>query len=128
MNFPNRHPLAGSGWSGYEPDVLLALDVRDVDALARRPGGCRVVHITPLLLEANRNYQTHGAYADRVAIDISGDVQAMLLVLIEECRRCMYSWRPGTLRPKEAGALRKYAAKRGKRIEKRPDASGTRDR
>jgi acetolactate synthase I/II/III large subunit len=89
MNFPNRHPLAGSGWSGYEPDFLLALDVRDVDALARRSGGCRVVHITPLLLEANRNYQTHGAYADKVAIDISGDVEATLPGLTEECRQRM---------------------------------------
>src|SRR5205814_6998761 len=30
MNFPNRHPLAGNGGPGYQPDVTLALEVQDI--------------------------------------------------------------------------------------------------
>ena len=30
MNFPSRHPLAGSGGQGYQPDVTLCLEVADI--------------------------------------------------------------------------------------------------
>ena len=35
MNFPTRHPLAGTGWPGYQPDVTLNLEVADILPQAR---------------------------------------------------------------------------------------------
>ena len=35
MNFPTRHPLAGNGWQGYQPDVTLNLEVADILPQAR---------------------------------------------------------------------------------------------
>src|SRR5262245_8490816 len=59
MNFPTRHPLAGLGYSGYRPDVTLALEVQDMAPVARDASarGAKTISISDLDLILKSNYQ-----------------------------------------------------------------------
>jgi thiamine pyrophosphate-dependent acetolactate synthase large subunit-like protein len=79
MNFPNRHPLAGNGGAGYQPDVTLALEVQDIltEARAARPRNAKVIHISAVSLSHKSNIQDFGHYAD-IDLDIGADAEATL--------------------------------------------------
>jgi thiamine pyrophosphate-dependent acetolactate synthase large subunit-like protein len=88
VSFPNRHPLAGSGGPGYEPDLVLALEVDDPPALvSSAPWAPRVITVSATGL-AQR-----GGMADddgvEAAVEICADVEATLPSLIDECRTLM---------------------------------------
>jgi thiamine pyrophosphate-dependent acetolactate synthase large subunit-like protein len=88
MNFPTRHPLAGTGWAGYQPDVTLNLEVSDILPQARvdRARGTKTIAITSMTLTHKSNIQDFGHYAD-IDLDIGADAQATLPALIEACKR-----------------------------------------
>ena len=88
MNFPTRHPLCGSGWPGYEPDVTLGLEVQDMSALARsaRDRGAKTISISTEELVQKSNYQDFQRMAD-VDVALAADAEATLPMLIDEVRR-----------------------------------------
>ncbi len=88
MNFPTRHPLAGTGWAGYQPDVTLNLEVGDILPQARidRPRGAKTIQITAVSISHKSNIQDFGHYAD-IDLDIGADAQATLPALIEEVKK-----------------------------------------
>ncbi len=88
MNFPTRHPLAGTGWQGYQPDVTLNLEVADILPQARvdRTRGAKTINVTAVSLFHKSNIQDFGHYAD-IDLDIGADAQATLPALIEEIKK-----------------------------------------
>ncbi len=88
MSFPNRHPLSGTGPAGYQPDVILFLEVSDVAAQTRQVHlrGGKVIQISSMNLFLKSNIQDAMHYAD-VDLDIGADSEATLPVLIEACKK-----------------------------------------
>jgi len=89
MNFPSRHPLAGTGGAGYQADVTLFLEVSDVSAAARtaKARGGKTVNITAMTLSHKSNIQDFGHYPADLDLDIGADAEATLPALIEECKK-----------------------------------------
>ncbi len=87
---PTRHPLAGNGGPGYQPDVVLCLEVTDVSGTARqaRARGGKTVRISSLGLFHRSNIQDFGKYAD-VDLDIGADAETTLPALTEACKRLL---------------------------------------
>jgi acetolactate synthase-1/2/3 large subunit len=88
MDFPNRHPLAGTGGPGYEPDVVLNLEVNDVSNTARaaRARNAKTISISSIDLSHKANIQEFGHYSE-VDLDIGADGEATLPALIEQCKK-----------------------------------------
>jgi thiamine pyrophosphate-dependent acetolactate synthase large subunit-like protein len=89
MEIANKHPLAGSGGPGYQPDVTLTLEVADVAAMARanRARGAKTINISSVDLFMKSNIQDFGHYAADLDLDIGGDAEATLPYLIEACKK-----------------------------------------
>jgi len=87
VNFPWRHPLYGRGGFGYEPDVILALEVNDMYNQARtaQRTGAKTISISSVDLFHGSNIHDYGRYAE-VDLSIAADAQATLPALIEEVR------------------------------------------
>ena len=92
MNFPNRHPLAGTGPAGYQPDVALCLEMNDLqnETRAARARNGKIISISALALSHKSNIQDFGHYAD-VDLDIGADAEATLPLLIEACKKLITS-------------------------------------
>lgn len=90
MNFPSRHPLNGSGGAGYEPDLVLGLEVNDMfgRAQAMKRAGGKSVGISSVELSHGTNIRDYGRYAE-VDLSIPADAEATLPALIEEVRQKM---------------------------------------
>jgi thiamine pyrophosphate-dependent acetolactate synthase large subunit-like protein len=103
MEFPNRHPLAGNGGTGYQPDVTLCLEINDVlpTARASRARGAKVINISAVTLSHKSNIQDFGHYAD-IDLDIGADAEATLPYLIEACKNLITADRKRAL--EERGA------------------------
>jgi acetolactate synthase I/II/III large subunit len=103
MNFPTRHPLAGTGGPGYEPDVTLNLEVGDILPQARidRARGAKTIQITSVSVSHKSNIQDFGHYAD-IDLDIGADAQATLPALIEEIKKQLTSDRKRALQERGA--------------------------
>ncbi len=103
MNFPTRHPLAGTGWPGYQPDVTLNLEVGDIlpQADIDRTRGAKTIQITSVSVSHKSNIQDFGHYAD-IDLDIGADAQATLPALIEECKKLITPDRKRTLQERGA--------------------------
>jgi thiamine pyrophosphate-dependent acetolactate synthase large subunit-like protein len=88
MDFPNRHPLAGTGGPGYEPDVTISLEVNDVSGTARaaRARNAKTISISSIDLSHKANIQEFGHYSE-VDLDIGADAEATLPALIEQCKK-----------------------------------------
>jgi thiamine pyrophosphate-dependent acetolactate synthase large subunit-like protein len=88
MDFPNRHPLAGNGGPGYEPDVTISLEVNDVSGTARaaRARNAKTISISSIDLSHKANIQEFGHYSE-VDLDIGADAEATLPALIEQCKK-----------------------------------------
>jgi acetolactate synthase I/II/III large subunit len=89
MEVPTRHTLAGGGGAGYQPDVVLCLEVADVAGIARaaRAQGVKSISISSVDLFMKSNIQDFGHYASDLDLDIGGDAEATLPELIEACRK-----------------------------------------
>jgi thiamine pyrophosphate-dependent acetolactate synthase large subunit-like protein len=103
MNFPNRHPLAGNGGQGYQPDVTLALEVQDIltEARAARTRSSKVIQISSVSLSHKSNIQDFGHYAD-IDLDIGADAEATLPYLIEACKKLITADRQRALKDRGA--------------------------
>jgi len=91
MNFPNRHPLAGTGGPGYQPDVTLCLEVSDATATARanHARGAKTINISSIDLFMKSNIQDFMHYASDLDLDIGADAEATLPALIEACNKLL---------------------------------------
>ncbi len=89
QSFPNRHPLAGNGGPGYQPDVTLCLEVSDVTGTARvaRARGAKTINISTIDLFMKSNIQDFMHYASDLDLDIGADAEATLPSLIEACKK-----------------------------------------
>jgi thiamine pyrophosphate-dependent acetolactate synthase large subunit-like protein len=98
MNFPTRHPLAGTGGPGYQPDVTLALEIADIqnEARAARARRAKVISISSVTLTHKSNIQDFGHYED-IDLDIGADGEATLPYLIEACKKLITADRRRTL-------------------------------
>jgi acetolactate synthase I/II/III large subunit len=98
MNFPSRHPLSGSGYPGYQPDVTLGLEVQDLSAVARAAAarGAKTISISSEDLFVKSNYQDFQRMAE-VDMAIAADAEATLPALIDEVRRQLTSDRKRAL-------------------------------
>ena len=87
VNFPWRHPLYGRGGFGYEPDVILALEVNDMynQVRAAQRTGAKTISISSVDLFHGSNIHDYGRYAE-LDLSIAADAQATLPALIEEVR------------------------------------------
>ncbi|HJT89980.1 MAG TPA: thiamine pyrophosphate-binding protein, partial [Bryobacteraceae bacterium] len=97
-NIPNRHPLSGNGGPGYQPDVILNLEVTDLSGVARaaRATGAKTIGISSLDLFHKSNIQDFGKYGD-VDLDIGADAETTLRPLIEACKRLITPGRKGAI-------------------------------
>src|ERR1019366_5004121 len=88
MDFPNRHPMAGTGWANYDPDVILNIEVNDVSNTARaaRTRNAKTISISSIDLSHKANIQEFGHYSE-VDLDIGADAEATLPALIEQCKK-----------------------------------------
>ncbi|HLK46531.1 MAG TPA: thiamine pyrophosphate-dependent enzyme [Bryobacteraceae bacterium] len=103
MNFPNRHPLAGTGGAGYQPDVILFLEVADPSNAARaaRARGAKTINVSSVDLFMKSNIQDFGHYAD-VDLDMGADGEATLPALTEACKKLITADRKRTLQDRGA--------------------------
>ncbi|MBV9507256.1 MAG: thiamine pyrophosphate-binding protein, partial [Acidobacteriia bacterium] len=87
-NFPTRHPLAGTGGPGYQPDVTLALEISDLQSEARnaRARSAKLISVSSVSLTHKSNIQDFGHYED-IDLDIGADAEATLPYLIEACKK-----------------------------------------
>ena len=115
MNFPNRHPLAGNGGPGYQPDVTLCLEMNDLQgqANAARARGSKIISISSVTLSHKANIQDFGHYAD-VDLDIGADAEATLASLNEACKRLITPDRKRTMQ--ERGAKLAEAHKKARTL------------
>src|SRR5262249_34861305 len=99
MNFPNRHPLAGTGGPGYQPDVTLCLEVADVSAIARasKARGAKTINVSTMDLFMKSNIQDFQHYAGDLDLDMGADAEATLPALIEACKKLITADRKRTL-------------------------------
>ncbi|HXP84394.1 MAG TPA: thiamine pyrophosphate-dependent enzyme [Bryobacteraceae bacterium] len=88
VNIASNHPLTGNGGPGYQPDVILCLEVGDVSGASRqaRARGAKVISITATSLLMKSNLQDQGHYGE-ADIEMGADAQATLPSLIEACRK-----------------------------------------
>ena len=86
VNFPSRHPLAGSG--DGQPDLLLGLEPGGgfFPAGDGAPASTKRVNISSMELLASHNFNVLG-YAGGGDIVLAGDGEASLPALIEEVRK-----------------------------------------
>jgi acetolactate synthase I/II/III large subunit len=112
MNFPNRHPLSGTGWVGYQPDVTLNLEVADLQGQARtdRSHNAKTISISSVTLAHKSNIQDFGHYED-IDLDIGADAEATLPALVEACKKLITADRKRTIeeRGKKLAAAHKEA-------------------
>ena len=116
MNFPSRHPLAGTGGTGYQADVTLFLEVSDVSAAARaaKARGGKTVNITAMTLTHKSNIQDFGHYPADLDLDIGADAEATLPALIEECKKLITADRRRAMDDRAAESRRRRISKGGR--------------
>ena len=119
MEFPNRHPLSGDGGPGYQPDVVLHLEVSDVSNSARaaRARGAKTISITSVDLSHKSNIQDFGHYPE-VDLDIGADAETTLPSLIEACKKLISPDRKRALEERGAKLAEAHKDLRRRDIER----------
>ena len=118
MDFPNRHPLAGTGFANYDPDVTISLEVNDVSNTARaaRARNAKTISISSIDLSHKANIQEFGKYSE-VDLDIGADAQATLPALIEQCRKLITPDRGRAMQERGAKLAAAHKEARQRNIE-----------
>ena len=118
MNFPNRHPLAGTGGPGYQPDVVLFLEVADPTSAARaaRARGAKTLNISSVNLFMKSNIQDFGHYAE-VDLDMGADGEATLPALTEAAKKLLTADRRRTLEDRGAKLAAAHKQARNQAVE-----------
>jgi thiamine pyrophosphate-dependent acetolactate synthase large subunit-like protein len=119
MEIPNRHPLAGSGGAGYQPDVTLCLEVADVAATARgnRVRGAKTINVSSVDLFMKSNIQDFGHYGADLDLDIGADAEATLPSLIEACKKLITPDRKRAMQDRGAKIAEAHRKQRIQAIE-----------
>jgi thiamine pyrophosphate-dependent acetolactate synthase large subunit-like protein len=119
MEIGNRHPLAGNGGPGYQPDLTLCLEVADMAATARanRARGAKTIAISSVDLFHKSNIQDFGHYASDLDLDVGADAEATLPSLIEACQKLITADRKRTLQDRGAKIAAAHRAERRQAIE-----------
>src|SRR5262252_9442533 len=119
MEIPNRHPLAGSGGAGYQPDVTLCLEVADVAATARanRARGAKTINVSSVDLFMKSNIQDFGHYGADLDLDIGADAEATLPSLIEACKKLITADRRRAMQDRGAKIAEAHRKQRIQAIE-----------
>ena len=84
LNFPSRHPLAGTGTG--RPDLVLNLEPAGRGG-PRVPAGVRTITISSAEFLVSRNFSVYEAGSGTADLLAAADAQATLPALIEEVRR-----------------------------------------
>jgi acetolactate synthase I/II/III large subunit len=104
VNFPSRHPLAGSGGAAAA-DVVLNLEVQGGGGpgfvATQRNAGTKTINISSLELFIKSNLQDFQHMAD-ADIAMAADAEATLPLLIEEVKRQLTADRTRTLQERGA--------------------------
>jgi len=118
MDFPNRHPLAGTGFANYDPDVVISLEVNDVSGTARaaRARNAKTISISSIDLSHKANIQEFGKYSE-VDLDIGADAEATLPALIEQCKKLITPDRKRAMQERGAKIAAAHKEARRKAIE-----------
>ncbi len=118
MDFPNRHPLAGTGWANYDPDVILNIEVNDVSNTARaaRERNAKTISISSIDLSHKANIQEFGHYSE-VDLDIGADGEATLPALIEQSKKLITPDRKRAMQERGTKLAEAHKAARQKNIE-----------
>jgi len=118
MDFPNRHPLAGTGFANYDPDVTISLEVNDVSNTARaaRARNARTISVSSIDLSHKANIQEFGKYSE-VDLDIGADAQATLPALIEQCKKLITPDRRRAMQERGAKLAAAHKEARQRNIE-----------
>jgi acetolactate synthase-1/2/3 large subunit len=118
MNFPSHHPLSGNGGPGYQPDVVLGLEVADLSGEARNAHarGAKVIGISAMGLDLKSNLQEFGHYAE-VDLDIGADAEATLPYLIEACKKLITADRRRVMQERSAMLAEAHRKIRQQNIE-----------
>jgi thiamine pyrophosphate-dependent acetolactate synthase large subunit-like protein len=118
MDFPNRHPMAGTGWANYDPDVILNIEVNDVSNTARaaRERNAKTISISSIDLSHKANIQEFGHYSE-VDLDIGADGEATLPALIEQCRKLITPDRKRAMQERGAKLSAAHKAARQQNIQ-----------
>ncbi len=119
MEIGNRHPLAGNGGPGYQPDVTLSLEVADMAATARtnRARDAKTIAISSVDLFHKSNIQDFGHYASDLDLDVGADAEATLPALIEACQKLITADRKRTLQDRGTKIADAHRAARRQVIE-----------
>ncbi len=119
MEIGNRHPLAGNGGPGYQPDVTLCLEVADMAATARvnRTRGAKTIGISSVDLFHKSNIQDFGHYASDLDLDVGADAEATLPALIEACQKLITTDRKRTLQDRGSKIAAAHREQRRQAIE-----------
>src|SRR6516165_1693674 len=119
MEFPNRHPLAGNGGAGYQPDITLCLEVADVAATARanHARGAKTINVSSMDLFLKSNIQDFGHYGADVDLDIGADAEATLPSLIEACKKLITADRKRAIAERGAKIAEAHRKQRIQAIE-----------
>ncbi|HEY3826915.1 MAG TPA: thiamine pyrophosphate-dependent enzyme [Bryobacteraceae bacterium] len=118
MDFPNRHPLAGTGFASYNPDVTICLEVNDVSNTARaaRARNAKTISVSSIDLSHKANIQEFGKYSE-VDLDIGADGQATLPALIEQCKKLITPDRKRAMQERGARITAAHKEARKRNIE-----------
>lgn len=118
MDFPNRHPLAGTGFANYDPDVTISLEVNDVSGTARaaRARNAKTISISSIDLSHKANIQEFGKYSE-VDLDIGADAQATLPALIEQCKKLITPDRRRAMQERGAKLAEAHKEARRRNVE-----------
>ena len=87
LNFPSRHPLAGTGTS--QPDVILNLEPAGRPDPTAGGSDAHTITISSAEFLISSNFNVNGAGAGSADLLIAADAQATLPALIEEIRGVM---------------------------------------
>jgi acetolactate synthase-1/2/3 large subunit len=118
MDFPNRHPLAGTGFANYIPDVTICLEVNDVSGTARaaRERNAKTISVSSIDLSHKANIQEFGKYSE-VDLDIGADAQATLPALIEQCKKLITPDRRRAMQERGAKLAEAHKEARRRNVE-----------
>ena len=118
MNFPNRHPLAGTGGAGYQPDVVLYLEVADASGPVRaaKARGAKTINISSVNLFLKSNIQDFGHYVE-ADLDMGADGEATLPALTEACKKLITADRKRALQDRGAKLAAAHKQARNQAID-----------
>ena len=85
LNFPSRHPLAGTGTG--QPDVVLGLEPGGRGGPVGGAAGARTITISSAEFLISSNFNVNGNGAGNADLLVAADAQATLPALIEEVKR-----------------------------------------